>query len=103
MVYSKRLIMQCYIPEIYRISFTRLRLSSHRLRIETGRWSRLPRENRLCPCGAVQDERHVLENCPLTQQLRDSHYKTIVFPDIINKPDNYLDFKFTHNVLRFYE
>ena len=29
-----------------RIAFTRLRLGSHRLRIETGRWSRLPREER---------------------------------------------------------
>ena len=36
MVYSKRLIMQCYIPESYRISFTRLRLSSHQHRLGLG-------------------------------------------------------------------
>ena len=31
-----------FIPEAYRISFSRIRLSSHNLRIETGRWSRTP-------------------------------------------------------------
>ena len=30
-----------YIPEHLRIAFTRVRLSSHRLRIETGRWARV--------------------------------------------------------------
>ena len=28
------------VPEFQRIAFTRLRLMSHRLRIETGRWTR---------------------------------------------------------------
>ena len=42
------------IPEYARIAITRLRLSSHRLRIETGRWSRLPKEERLCSCGMIQ-------------------------------------------------
>ena len=55
------------IPEVYRISFSRLRLSSHRLRIETGRWSRIPRDRRLCPCGQIQDEEHVLAHCQITQ------------------------------------
>ena len=47
------------VPEWQRIAFTRFRLSSHRLRIETGRWSRLPREQILCDCGAnePQDEK----------------------------------------------
>ena len=30
------------IPEYLRITFTRCRLSSHRLKIETRRWSRIP-------------------------------------------------------------
>ena len=49
-----------FIPEQHRIAFTRLRTGSHKLRIETGRWARLPRELRTCPCGDVQDEEHVL-------------------------------------------
>jgi hypothetical protein len=59
------------IPEYTRIAVTRMRLSSHRLRVETGRWARIPRENRLCPCGeSVQTEEHVLLYCHLTEELR---------------------------------
>ena len=39
-----------YIHEYLRISFTRLRLMSHNLRIETGRWSRINVERRVCQC-----------------------------------------------------
>ena len=63
----------CVVPEHARIATSRIRLSSHRLRIETGRWSRVSREDRLCNCGEVQTEEHVLLFCPLTQQLRDLH------------------------------
>ena len=58
------------IPERHRIAYTRIRLGSHRLRIETGRWSRLPLEQRTCPCGEIQSEEHVLLKCPTTAQLR---------------------------------
>ena len=48
------------VNELYRISFSRLRLSSHYLRIETGRWSWIPRPNRTCTCGNnIQTEGHV--------------------------------------------
>ena len=46
-----------------RVIFTRLRLSSHDLAIEKVRWSRIPRENRLCPCGHVQTEEHIVCYC----------------------------------------
>ena len=62
-----------YIPEHHRIAYTQFRLSSHRLRIETGRWSRLPRERRLCQCGSVQDETHVILHCPLLRYVRDEN------------------------------
>ena len=39
------------IDDYLRITFTRFRTSSHRLKIETGRWSRIERERRLCQCG----------------------------------------------------
>ena len=68
-------------PDVYRsnakdslrIAYSRMRLSSHRLRIETGRWNRppTPRELRVCPCGGgVQDEQHVLCECSLSNHLR---------------------------------
>ena len=59
------------VPEYARVACTRLRLSSHRLRIETGRWARIPRENRTCRCGnAVQTEEHVLLSCPDSAHIR---------------------------------
>ncbi len=58
-----------YVPEHSRIACTRIRLSSHRLRVETGQWGRIPFENRTCSCGAVQTEEHVLLKCPLTEEI----------------------------------
>ena len=68
-VYTKDICK--HMPYHMRISFTRLRLSSHRLRIETGRWVRIPREQRLCGCGCVQDEAHVIQNSELRTQNSD--------------------------------
>ena len=61
-------------PEYARISATRMRLSSHRLKFEMSRWSRQPRDKCTCPCqsDAVQDEHHVLIECSLTKPLRDA-------------------------------
>jgi len=59
------------ILEHERKSFTRMRLSSHELSFEKGRWSRIPPEERVCPCGAVQTDSHVLLHCPKTQRIRD--------------------------------
>lgn len=45
-------------------------LLSHLLKVETGQWSRIPRENRVCKCGAgVQNENHVIV-CPLVENER---------------------------------
>ena len=50
------------IPDYKREAFTRIRVMSHNLRIETGRWSRTPTEQRVCQCDGdkVQTEQHVL-------------------------------------------
>jgi len=60
------------VPDYLRVSFTRFRLSAHRLRVETGRWARTPREQRVCKCDnrSLQDERHVLFICKHTANLR---------------------------------
>ena len=59
------------IEDNLRISFTRIRLCSHKLRSETGRWSGTPPDQRICPhcLISVQDERHILE-CPATRDIR---------------------------------
>ena len=60
-----------YINERARITFSRFRLSSHSLKVETGRWSRIVEDERLCGCGiGVQDESHVLLVCPKTEAIR---------------------------------
>ena len=55
----------------------------------TGRWARIPREERLCSCGTgeVQTEEHVLVLCPLSNQLH-SLYPDINFrlPDMFASP-----------------
>ena len=43
---------------------TKFRLGSHFLPIETGRWTRLSRDERLCnTCGEIGDEKHILFSC----------------------------------------
>lgn len=64
------------VPEWERKAFTQLRLASHRLKIETGRWSRISREQRLCDCGQIQTESHILLSCPITEPARHD------FPDL---------------------
>ena len=69
------------IPDRDRVYATRLRLSSHKLAIETARWSRIPREDRLCPCGVIQTEEHVICHCPLSDHIR-SQFGTVSFSNI---------------------
>ena len=66
------------VREDHRISFSRFRLSAHWLAVEVGRWNRrghgrLPLEERLCPCGMVQTEDHVINECPFSQHIRDTY------------------------------
>ena len=80
-----------HINEHHRVAFTRFRVSAHSLAVESGRWNRrgrgrLPMEERLCECGSIQTEAHVVEHCTLTQHLRDAHgFSTIsdLFSDIL--------------------
>ena len=64
------------VIERQRILASKIRLSSHNLAIEKGRWARLPREQRLCQCGAIQDELHMVSSCPLTEPVR------VKYPDM---------------------
>ena len=58
----------------YRFNLTGLRISSHRLRIESGRWSKpnpTPVEQRLCiVCNRLEDEYHFVIECNLYTDLR---------------------------------
>ena len=74
-----------YIPDYYRVSFTRLRLMSHNLRVETGRWSRTPAYARTCPCDkvSIQTESHVLISCPLSNHCR-QRWDTLDYTNVNN-------------------
>ncbi len=66
--------------EHHRIAFSRLRLESHKLRVKTGRWSRIPRHLRICDkCDSKNDqtEEHVLCHCLWEQPIK-KHYKTTI-------------------------
>lgn len=59
----------------FRIALTKLRSSSHRLEIETGRWARpkIERQNRkckICSLDVIEDEFHFVLECPNYTQLR---------------------------------
>ena len=59
---------------LHRIALTKLRLSAHRLPIETGRYEQIPREDRSCPFGCDQlgNEQHYFFQCkhPFIMDLR---------------------------------
>ena len=78
------------MDDFLRIAFTRLRTSSHRLKIETGRWSRVPREMRVCQCGeGVQTEEHVLVGCNLTKGIQERYGESnVCFKTFMN--DNFI-------------
>ena len=92
-----------FVAEHHRISFTRMRLSSHRLRIETGRWARLTREQRLCKCGLIQDEKHALVECQLTQHIRDAFEGPLQFPDLLQYIGGDDLFKYVYDVTKYFE
>ncbi len=71
------------VCETYRVDTTRLRLSSHRLKIETGRWSRIPHQECLCTCrdGNIQSESLILIHCEYTRNLRE-RYTDLNFDNI---------------------
>ena len=95
-----------YIPDYLRISFTRVRLMSHRLKIETGRWSRIPQEGRVCQCDrtSIQDESHVLLVCSISAHLRIefSMLSFVSMNNLINSSDSYNMCKYIHKVLKLY-
>lgn len=67
------------VREHERIAATRLRLSSHDLAVERGRWTRTPFDECKCPCGHVQTVEHLLCSCPRNDTIREQYRSTIDF------------------------
>ena len=72
---------QPYIQQIrgYRLrkSLAQIRCSSHKLRVETGRYTSEARHERTCrlcsTATAIEDEQHILLHCPQLDDLRNAH------------------------------
>ena len=66
----------------YRKNLSRLRLSSHRVEVEAGRWTKVnktPYENRKCKnCDVLDDEFHFVMECSLYGDLRKKLLKGII-------------------------
>ena len=100
---------------VNRKNLTRLRISSHKLSVETGRFNKTPLENRLCAMcdkGLVEDEFHFMISCTAYEKPRDHLFKYLSgFTDIQNFPDNEIfsvlmscnngDYEFTKVVCNF--
>ena len=93
-----------YIPDYQRTAYTRIRVMSHRLKVETGRWSRIPADQRVCPCDgtSVQDEEHVLITCPNTLHLR-QRFPRLTFTsaaELLDEPEHLKDLcAYAYNIL----
>ena len=95
------------VNEIERVSWTRLRLSAHSLAIERGRWNRrgrgrLPIEERLCPCGHVQTEAHIIETCVISSHIRQEYNITTVDELMIDRVDYSTVCTIIHKLLSLY-
>ena len=112
-IYYKRISPNMHVHNIYseksavneleRISWTKLRLSAHSLAIETGRWNRLPEDQRLCQCGLVQTERHVIEECVLSRHVRQMYNVTSLVNLVSERQDYQEVCHIVHLILNIYK
>ena len=69
--------LKCITIKKFRCALAKIRLSSHRLNIETGRWNRpnpIPIHERKCSfCDHLEDEYHFILECPLYATLRKTY------------------------------
>ncbi len=90
------------VNELERVSWTRLQISGHSLAVEEGRWNK-PMEERLCSCGQVQTEKHVIRQCPRTEALRAQYNITTIENLFIERKDYATVCYICHAVLSEYK
>ena len=80
-----------FVNDDLRVLITRWRLSCHKLRIETGRYTNpiTPRDQRLCKiCFVLEDEQHALFHCPVHSFVRLKYHSLLTkyntVPQILN-------------------
>ena len=63
-----------------RNSLVKLRISSHKLKIETVRYENIPRDEMLCSlcnCNRIEDETHFLLDCPSFSSIREMFFSKL--------------------------
>ena len=68
--------LQAVASRTGRVRLAQMRTGSHWLGVETGRWQRVERQQRLCKrcgCGEVDDEAHMIWKCPALMDQRVAH------------------------------
>ena len=77
--FSYKIYLDHLSLEKFRHAISRIRMSSHRLEIERGRWHRpqsIPIDDRKCRvCGSLEDEFHFILQCSLYTDLRKKYIK----------------------------
>ena len=91
---SQKLSFYCTIKEDYspspylvltrknpsRKALVKIRISSHQLRIKTGRYEKIPRNEKICSfckSNKIEDENHFLLDCKAYSQIRDIFFSKI--------------------------
>ena len=112
-----------YAPSIYldvstrksqnRKTLVKLRISDHKLNIETGRYDKISRCNRICPvCSLdIEDEIHFLFDCAKYSSIRDDffnkianripNYKHIPISTLIIQPMNSTDYYLNKQLVQY--
>ena len=88
----------CWMKQEYmsgRRDLVKLRISSHKLMIELGRYNQTSKDNRHCPfCGSnvIKDKVHFLFRCPTYSMIRNNFYNKVktLIPNITLLPVNVL-------------
>ena len=71
--YKSESYITANLPIHHRSALAKFRCGVAPIRIETGRYERLALEDRLCTnCNVVESEKHVICECPLYEDLRNS-------------------------------
>lgn len=84
--YKTENYLNCIMPRCHRSAYAKFRCGVAPIRIETGRYERLPCDLRKCfNCSEeIETEEHVLLACPLFQDLRETLFEKLVseFPNV---------------------
>ena len=85
--FKSRFCMERYLDTIsnrtHRVCYSKIRISKHRFAIETGRFRKVPRNERWCLfCkkqldSVVEDEKHILLHCPLYELHREQLFSCV--------------------------